>query len=336
MNEPGYDIDDLIGRVLAGEATAREKQDLEEWISKDSSNQAYYVQIKTIFDRAASHTVQLSFDTDAAWRKIKQQLKSDPAVRRMVPVNSHSTSVMAVIRMAASIVIVVGISLFTYRWLNQPVQTFALRADHATVHDTLPDGSAAFLNKKSNLSFEYNPRTKTRRARLEGEGYFEVRHEDSKPFIISAEEVLIQDIGTAFNVKAYPEKDTIEVSVQQGEVHFYTLKNPGLDLSAGESGIYSKRAHEFTRLEKLDTNVLAYKTRTFNFNNSDLGSVIQKINEVYGSSIILENPSLKSCRLTVNFQGETVDTIVDVVAETLKLTVTRRGEQIVLNGSGCN
>lgn len=335
MSEPGYDIDDLIGRVLAGEATTREKQDLDAWVSKDSANQAYYVQIKTIFDRA-SHIAPLNFDTDAAWRRVKRQLKSEPSVRRMVPVDSHTISVTAAIRMAASIVIVIGIGFVTYRWLNQPVQTFALRSDRATVQDTLPDGSAAFLNKKSNLSFEYNPRTKTRTARLEGEGYFEVKHEESKPFIISAEEVLIQDIGTAFNVKAYPEKDTIEVSVQQGEVHFYTLYNPGLDLTAGETGIYSKRMHEFYRLEKADTNVLAYKTRTFNFNNTDLGSVIQKVNEVYGSSIILENPSLKSCRLTVNFHGEPLDTIVEVIAETLKLTVTRKGEQILLNGSGCN
>ncbi|HWA34905.1 MAG TPA: FecR domain-containing protein [Cyclobacteriaceae bacterium] len=330
MQERNYDIDDLIGRVLAGEADLEDRRKLDAWLALDPANREYYLQLETIFEKAAGNTVQLEFDTDAAWKKVRSQLKRDPQVPQEAVTN------FSVLRMAASIALILGIGYFTYRWLDQPTQTFALRADTATVQDTLPDGSAAFLNKKSTLSFEYNPRKKTRTAKLKGEGFFEVKHEAEKPFILTADDVLIQDIGTAFNVKAYPESDTVEVSVQDGEVHFYTLKDPGLNLTAGQTGVYSKRLHEFTRLEKADTNILAYKTRTFSFNNTDLESVIQKINEVYGSSIRLANPALGSCRLTVNFQGDTLDTIVEVIAETMKLTVTRENDKIFLNGSGCN
>ncbi len=335
MQHENYDIDDLIGRVLAGEATLEDRRKLDAWLAIDQSNRNYFSQLETIFERAAARTVQVDFDTDAAWKKVRTQLRSDSNVRALVTPGSP-VSYGAFMRMAASIALIIGIGYFTYQWANQPAQTFAVSTDLTTAHDTLPDGSAAFLNKKSTLSFEYNPRKKTRLAKLKGEGYFEVRHEEEKPFIISAEDVLIQDIGTAFNVKAYPESDTVEVSVREGEVHFYTLKNSGLNLTAGETGVYSKRAHEFTRLEKTDTNVLAYKTRTFNFENTTLAAVIQKINEVYGSSIRLANPALNSCRLTVNFQEDTLETIVEVIAETMKLTVSKEGEEIILNGSGCN
>jgi transmembrane sensor len=40
--------------------------------------------------------------------------------------------------------------------------------------------------------------------------------------------VLVRDIGTEFNLKAYPEKDTIEILVTEGEVQFYTLYDSGL------------------------------------------------------------------------------------------------------------
>ncbi len=335
MLQQNYDIDDLIGRVLAGEANLDDRRKLDAWLALNPSNREYFSQLETIFNKAAGNTVQLDFDTDAAWKKVKHQLKGDSEVKRLVP-PELSTSYTSVLRMAASIALILGIGYFTYRWGGQPTQTFSIRADVATVQDTLPDGSAAFLNKKSTLSFEYNPRKRTRTAKLQGEGYFQVKHEEEKPFILSAEEVLIQDIGTAFNVKAYPESDTVEVAVQEGEVHIYTLKNTGINLTAGQTGVYSKRSHEFTRLEKADTNVLAYKTRTFSFKNTALESVIQKINEVYGSSIRLTNPALGSCRLTVNFQGDTLDTIVEVIAETMKLTVTRDSDEILLNGSGCN
>ena len=200
----------------------------------------------------------------------------------------------------------------------------------------MPDGTTAFLNKKSSIVYEYSPRQKTRKVKLKGEGFFEVKHEEEKPFVIEVEEVRVRDIGTAFNVRAYPESDTVEVIVKTGEVQIYTAKNTGLDLKAGETGIYSKRLREFYRLEKIDTNALSYKTGVFSFNNTDLKSVIEKINAVYGSKIKLGNQGLAACRLTVSFHNDTLDTVVDVIAETLKLTMTRKGKEIVLNGPGCN
>ena len=327
------DIDDLIGKVLAGEATTEEQGRLDAWSNASAENQKYVDQIKTIFDKAASNTVQLNFDTDAAWRKVKSRLKESreekPAF--MMPASPYRS----VLRIAASVVLIIGIGLFGYQWLNKPTQTLEAASDNATLENILPDGSTAFLNKKSSLSYEYVPFKKERKVKLKGEGFFEVRHEEEKPFVIEADEVLVRDVGTAFNVKAYPESDTVVVTVKTGEVQIYTLKNTGLNLKMGETGIYSKSLKEFTRLEKADTNVLAYKTGIFSFNNTDLKSVINKVNEVYGITIILENPALASCRLTVNFNSDTVDTIVDVIAETLKLTVTRNGKEILLSGTGC-
>lgn len=211
-----------------------------------------------------------------------------------------------------------------------------LIADATAVQDTLPDGSTAFLNKKSSITYEYNPHQKTRKVKLKGEGFFEVKHEEEKPFVVEAQEVLIRDIGTAFNVKAYPNSDTVVVTVKTGEVQIYTLNNEGISLKMGEAGIYRKSLHEFSRLVKPDTNALSYKTGVLSFNNTDLKTVVSKINEVYNSKIRLENPALATCRITVNFHNEPLDTVVDVIAETLKLTVTRKSKEILLNGPGCN
>jgi transmembrane sensor len=65
-------------------------------------------------------------------------------------------------------------------------------------------------------------REKDRKVKLSGEAFFSVKHEEEKPFVIEAEDVLVRDIGTEFNLKAYPDKDTIEIIVTQGEVQFYT------------------------------------------------------------------------------------------------------------------
>jgi ferric-dicitrate binding protein FerR (iron transport regulator) len=148
-------------------------------------------------------------------------------------------------------------------------------------------------------------------------------------------EVFIKDIGTSFNVKAYPNSDTIIVTVESGEVQFYTLKDSGLQLKAGEAGIYSKSLKTFSKLAKADTNALAYKTKIFNFKNTELKKAIEMINEVYSSKIKLANESIGHCKLTVSFSNDKIEDIVEIIAETLGLQAEKKNNAFLLSGTGC-
>jgi transmembrane sensor len=326
-----HDIDDLIGKVLAGEATEQEQQELNTWLAESAANQTYFNNLKTIFDKAAAKNVQLEFDTDAAWNKVKNKITQG----RVVPINRRSEAKVLWLRIAAGVAIVIGVFYF----LNNPMapqQQVAIVSTDSTRQDTLPDGSTAFLNKQSELAYRYDKKAKSRKVILKGEAYFSVKHDEEKPFVIEADEVLVRDIGTEFNLKAYPEKDTIEILVTEGEVQFYTQYDSGLNLKAGERAIYSKRNKTFYRIEKPDTNILAYKTKVFSFNNTDLKSVVELLNEVYNSKIVLANVKLFDCRLTANYKEDNAAIIAEVIAETMNLTLTRKGEELILDGSGCS
>ena len=82
--------------------------------------------------------------------------------------------------------------------------------------------------------------------------------------------------------------------------------------------------------------MFAYKTGVFTFHGTDLRSVIERVNEVYDARIRLGNDKIGDCRLTVNFTNEELETIVDIIAETLALQVERKDKkEIVLTGPGC-
>lgn len=325
------DMDDLIGKVLAGEATAQEQESVSLWRQQNEENEKYFCQLKEIFENASAVTVQVEFDTDAAWNKVKSQLNKSKD--NVIPINR--TPYFSPLRIAATIFLVVALSTVIYLKTAPPVQTLAVESEKTTRQDTLPDGSTAYLNKKTELQYEYNPREKTRKVKLKGEAYFTVKHEEKNPFIIEADEILVRDIGTEFNLKAYPDKDTIEIVVTHGEVQFYTQQDPGLNLKAGEKAIYSKRAKEFYRIEKPDTNTLAYKTKVFSFNNTELQTVVTLLNDVYDSKISLASESLYHCRLTANFKEDNPEIIVEVIAETMGLELTKKDDQLILSGKGC-
>lgn len=348
MADNNFDeIDDLIGKFLAGEATPGEKAELDRWLQESEANRKYYAQLETIFVNAGSSSVQQQFDTDAAWQKVRQKLKgSDQAgVRDRFEISGASYQMSRsqfeeppsgfAWRIAAGVLLILAVSYAANRWFNPNIQTDVIASKAATVSDTLPDGSTAFLNKRSELHYEYNPRWKTRKVKLSGEAYFVVKHEAEKPFVIEAEEVQIKDLGTTFNVRAYPESETVEVVVEEGEVQIYTSDNPGLHINAGEKGIYDKNLKEFSKIMKLDTNTLAYKTGVFNFNKSDLRTVVDLINEVYGSKVKLTREALGDCHVTVSFNNESIETVIEILSETLNLKVTRQDDEILLDGNGC-
>ena len=334
MHNDQEHIDELIGKYLAGEANKEESSFVEQWANGSAHNQSYLDHFKTIFLRAANVKTFQSYNTDAAWDKIKSSLKrpDDKIIALPAP---HKNTGAWTWRIAASIVIALGIGFYFYN--SSPVDALApvvVTAAKETVSDTLPDGSDVVLNKETKLTYSFDKKTSEHKVKLEGEAFFNINHNKNKKFVIDISGIYIRDIGTSFNVKAYPASNTIEVVVEKGEVMFYTDNDSGVYLKENGKGIYDKTTKRFT-IDEPEANVLSYKTRVFNFSDADLQAIVQQLNSVYSQQIVLPE-NLDHCRLTVSFNNETQDEIMAVIAETLGLTVKHSNGKYVLEGSGCD
>jgi len=92
---------------------------------------------------------------------------------------------------------------------------------------TLPDGSTAWLNSGSRISYPANFGSgKTRPVRLEGEAFFDVVKNQNKPFTIATDKITIKVLGTSFNVKAYPEEAKTETTLITGEIELSVNERP--------------------------------------------------------------------------------------------------------------
>ena len=331
MNYNVDHIDDLIGKYLAGEAAKEEILFVETWAKESEGNRKHLQQCQLIFDKSFQAKALQEFDTDAAWLKMKSRLQAGEGA---IPLQPWKWSNNLAWRVAASIIVILGIGIFAYQMIHADrSSSVEMVAQKETKSDTLPDGSGVFLNKKTELAYTYDKKEKSHVVKLKGEAYFNIQHEDDKNFIIDAEGVFIRDIGTSFNVKAYPEDNTVEVVVEEGKVMFYTDTDTGIYLSAKGKGIYNKATKEFT-IEQPEENVLAYKTKFFSFSNTDLRTAVEALNNVYDKKIVL-GENLSNCRLTVSFNQEDIDEIAAVMAETLGLTLKNSATEIRLDGQGC-
>lgn len=323
-------IDELIGKYLSGETSVEEASTVERWAAQSEDNRKYFNQFKLIFDRAANVKEIHDFNTDAAWNRMKSRLNQKPAGRvvRMKPFWETMY-----FRVAASIIIILGVGFFLYRSFDSSTTTINVVAEKKIKKDTLPDGSAVTLNRQTQLAYSFDKKAKAHRVKLKGEAYFDIEHKDDKTFIVEADQLLIKDIGTSFNVKAYPEKNTIEVVVEEGEVQLYTATDNGIFVRAGGKGVYDKTTRTFS-LDQPEPNAAAYKSKHFVFTDVELGAIVVALNNVYDRKINIA-PHLSKCRLTVTFSDETPEEIANVISETLGLSVTADGPDLLLEGKAC-
>jgi transmembrane sensor len=331
LNLESNHIDELIGKYLTRETSPEERAVVESWIAEDENNGVYFQHLKTIFERAAAVKNSQHFDTDAAWAKVQSKLLQRSEAPT-IPMSPPASGFSLYWKIAASIIILLGAGFFGYQIMHSS-PTVEVVADKNAAGDTLPDGSGVFLNKETKLAYTYNKKSKTHEVNLQGEAYFNIHHDKDKVFIVKTGDVLIKDIGTSFNVKAYPELNTIEVAVEEGEVMFYSENDSGVYLRAGGKGIYHKDTKTFSVAEA-EPNVTAYKTKFFIFSHTDLATVVTSLNDVYEKQIVIDN-NLRTCRLNVSFNNENIEEIANVIAETLGLTVKVSGQTIVLEGKGC-
>lgn len=326
MREGNEHIDELIARVLAGEATAEELNSLQQWRSASAENDSYYLESEKIFAAVDAAVDNLELNEDLAWQKLQHKLdhgkqaKIIPFYRRPV-----------VLRAAAGVALLLVLTVVS-RWLMQKEELPPLVLASTLRSETkkLPDGSKVILNKNTELRYTLNEKGE-RKVSLKGEAFFEVVHDEHKPFVVEVEGVIVRDIGTAFNVKALPETNTIEVVVESGEVQFYSSGDVGLRLVKGEKAVYDRSNRHFTKMLPVPTeNTGAYRLQHFEFKDTPLREVVAQLNASCPLVIRLAEKDLEDLRLSVLFHHEDPEGMVDIIADTFDLEVQKNDSLYVL------
>jgi ferric-dicitrate binding protein FerR (iron transport regulator) len=316
------DIEDLIGKFIVGEASEEEIRELQEWCALAPENQKYLDDAVLIYEKAQLSDQQ-KFDTERAWEKVKSKISDRGGqVRLFTPIWG----------IAAGLILVLAFSFLFYRNYFQ-AEEFQFVSENQVVTQTLPDQTELSLNQNSSVKVEYNEKRKTGTIHLTGEALISIPPTKKVEWLVEAGNLFVEDIGTVFHVQAYPDSKTVEVTVQEGMVRFFTKTQPGITLQAGDKGIYIKSLDTFEIVEA-SPNVSAFKTRQFSFFEKELREVVADLSTAYGQEIILDG-NLAACKITVDFANEDLDTILSIIAETLSLEVTYQGNQIRISGEGC-
>ncbi|HVN56703.1 MAG TPA: FecR domain-containing protein [Bacteroidales bacterium] len=266
-------------------------------------------------------------DVDKAWNKLHGRLKENELTGKTVRINERR-SASVFLRIAASVAIIAALGITALLIDRSGIlagdKTFIAANDQRNMEVSLPDGSKAWMNRNSRLS--YNPKrfNATRKVNLTGEAFFDVVHDASRPFTIDAGKAMVADIGTSFNVITNNDNDEVEVFVSSGKVllsdHSDSKK---MILDPGYVGILS--TSEITKTVNKNQNYLSWKTDILIFNGEKMSTVIKDLKRVYNISIVADNPGILDKQLSCTFDKTPTDVIIYNICLAFQLKYNKEG-----------
>jgi ferric-dicitrate binding protein FerR (iron transport regulator) len=194
----------------------------------------------------------------------------------------------------------------------------------------LPDGSTIYLNRNSVLTYPPDFDSGIREVHFTGEGLFDVESHPNSSFVVRTKTGNVEVLGTRFYL--HERLDSMAVAVSEGKVEVERRTENYL-LSEGMSlRLTSDTAIAF---QEINENDWGFATGRFVFNDAPLSFVADVLERSYPIQIEIENRSARDCRLTATFEDLPVDSMLQLIAESLELTLINNESTHVLKGKGC-
>jgi transmembrane sensor len=337
---------ELLARFLNDEASESEKAEVETWAGLSGENLAELESSRKLMEKSALYFQTGKFNPAVAWEKIRPELKKTAPVINSDNIWRTRYFRIKVLQVAASVLLalILGSAGFYlgFRQHKTAVFTEVISNDRQVLNGvTLPDGTHVTLNSNSKLTYPKEFSGNLREVSIEGEAFFEVEPDASRPFIISAGKAKIKVLGTSFNVNAKPGVGTVEVVVTTGKVQVFCqrpVQQPCNDLilTPGERGVLSNADNQLVKSFNDNPNVIAWKTHDLVFNDTKLTEVIRNLENVYHTEIQLSDPLLNDLVLTAHFDNQTIDFILEVIRLTFNLELSAENGQYFLTAAANN
>ena len=241
--------------------------------------------------------------------KLKKELRQIKNTNKVIALSYKNWAV------AASLIFLLELSVFFYSISNAVEnKQFAVKlGEHAQIK--LSDGTKIWLNAGSVLKYPKEFKGDTREVYLSGEAFFDVAKDKKHPFIIHTNKMDTKVLGTSFNVQAYPDQTTQEVSVATGRVNVKsTVTEENVYVTPGQKVVFKSQDNKLQAFKDVPVNTISlWRKNIMVFEETPLSEVVATINRNYNVAIEVKNKNLNDLKISAYFKELPADQVIGLV-----------------------
>lgn len=320
---------ELLDRYLARECSFEERGRVERWLAEAPANRR---RVELLAEAISSIPTRPRREL---WESIERQVE---APRRGFALEPGSTRFS--LKSFAIVLLLVGGAALAWRVSLSLKPDVASPAAAMRVVTTppgqraslrLPDGTSVMLGVASTLRHPPAFGSGRREVELEGEAYFEVVHDEKRAFTVRAGDIVAEDMGTEFVVRAYREDRHARVVVREGRVALRAAT--ALDRSARQvlqPGQLGRLEDDGTVVaEQADTSIyFAWTDGRLVFDDVPLLDALPQLRRWYNLDFRLADSALGRVPLTATFKNQPTEDVLDLLAASLGMRQVRSGRTV--------
>lgn len=319
----------LLHKKLKGDIEPNEQKVLDHWLDTQP-DERLEDDLKQAWEWTDRYKSGYEPDVQRGLASFKAKLQDSekPALRRVYFRTSWWAAAASLLILAA------GLWWWTGDSGGADSNMYATSAEE-TREVRLSDGSTVVLNASSQLVF--STVGNNRKASFSGEAYFSVVSDPARPFTIVANGTHTRVLGTAFNLRAYPEETSVEVEVKEGIVQLDgPTDQPAIQLAAKERGVCKPDQGKLYKVSSRDLNALAWHTDELKFTAEPFGRALLEMERYYRIDLELSNKALTDCTYNGTFEGKNIDELRQNLELIFGFKVEKMGERRYrLEGGRC-
>jgi Fe2+-dicitrate sensor, membrane component len=277
---------DILQRYLEGNVTQQEREEVAVWLDADKQHMDEYRLLRNIYDMVL-------------WNKdhlVSDKPNQEPAKRMKI--------VRELIKVAAILIIALGLYQVIFSTINNKKDLMAQQTIHVPegqrAETMLADGTHVWLNASSSLIFAPAFAKDERIVELDGEAYFDVEYDESRPFVVKTKHYDIVVHGTEFNVKAYKENGTFEAALINGSIEVISNTGDERIVLTPNDKVYLENNHlVMTRIDTYDH--FLWKEGILYFEKNSVKELFAKLELYYDVNIEVRKEEILDHQYTGKF-----------------------------------
>lgn len=206
--------------------------------------------------------------------------------------------------------------VYKNREVNDPAVFQTITAARGRMKQiVLPDSTMVQLNAGTSIRFPLNFSAKNREVfLLDGEAFFDVKHDVSRPFLVHTAKVTTQVLGTSFNIKSYKQLPDIQVFVNSGKVEVHDQKHTMGMYTPRQQLTYHKHSESFTRKEVTNDHSLSWMRDELVLNDVSFEEVSVYLQNRYSVSFKYHSKKLSQQHYSVRLSNKlTIIQVIDIL-----------------------
>ncbi|GAB3899024.1 FecR domain-containing protein [Larkinella knui] len=338
----------LINKLISNTLTEKELDELLEGLGKDEMLEPYSSVLENYFNAlieeenpASKPELTINPDRDNQGAQAKRTTTRLPVQKFYTDYKGIAAFIALLFSLGTLYYFVSASKSYPLTALNRTTKAASTASPH-TKEETVPrgkrknlrlsDGSLVKLNSDTKLRFPKAFDHTVRTVYLQGEAFFNVERDESKPFVISAGDLKIKVLGTSFNVKNYNDENEVEITVRSGRVSVNLNSNSStpIILIKDQKLIYNKASGEFKITDVNAAQESSWVNGSLQFNNTPMLSVERAIEKWYDVDIIIENKALYNTSFTGVHFNESLTSMLESITYAIDAQYEINGRTVVI------